>query len=80
MDKNQFEELIMTIINGFNDIKDAINKLEKSLQKSQKNVNIKQNDDYYGIPLNSVHHPNNPEMIASPIHKWDEKIKMWRKN
>jgi len=73
MDKKQFDELIITIINGFNDIKESINDLKLDNKKSN---NIKLSD-YVGIPLSSVHHPENPEMIGDSRRIWSEDKNMW---
>lgn len=80
MDKEQFDELIMTLIQGFSDVKDSIKSLEKiSLNQVEKIPETVYDDDYIGIPLDSVHHPKNPSMMASPTHKWDASVNMWRK-
>jgi len=78
MDKLQFEDLMTTIINGFKDVTDAINKL--NIPSVDKNLGKDYNEsDNIGIPLDSVHHPKNPSMINDPRRVWDGSVNMWRK-
>jgi len=85
MDDKQFEELIITLISGFEGLTNSIKSLGDTLKcggsidisNDMKYNNI--NHDLDGIPLSSVHHPNNPEYKASKEYHWDDKVKMWRK-
>lgn len=80
MDKEQFEELIMTLISGFRSISDSIKELSTNINSIDKKPKIEYDeDDYHGIPIHSAHHPNNPDYTTSKLHYWDKTIKMWRK-
>lgn len=84
MDDKQFEELILTIINSSEAINNSIKSLESTIKNIQPVVDIPSikeyiKDDLDGIPLSSVHHPNNPELRVDKDYHWDEKVKMWRR-
>lgn len=84
MDDKQFDELILTIINSAEAINNSIKSLESTIKDMKINTvdtpkDKEYNMDLEGIPLSSVHHPNNPELIADKAYHWDDKVKMWRR-
>jgi hypothetical protein len=82
MDKEQYEEILLNIIQIGQDLKDKLDNIEKAIKNNDISPNNmlteSKEDDLYGIPLNSVHHPNNPDYISNKKYFWNDKIKMWR--
>jgi len=78
MDDNQFIELINIITTGLESINDNLKKIIDSRPISN-NVVCESKDDYDGIPLSSVHHPDNPEYKNDRSYHWDNEVKMWRR-
>ena len=66
-------ETIETALNNVaNSIKDV------GLQLQSKDGNIKDQDDFGDIPLDSVHHPQNPSYLNDNNFEWKDDINMWR--
>lgn len=81
MTNEQFEELIMTLINGFESINTSIKAMSEKIDKPVEKVieKIINDHDLDGIPLSSIHHPRNPEFINNPGYHWNENLNMWKK-
>lgn len=77
----QHEELILTIIGAADTIRAGLNDVSNAMSNQPvKKGEINSPDmDIRGIPTDSVHHPQNPELSASPWYIWDAGINMWRK-
>ena len=82
MEKEQFEELLMNIIQIGNDIKERLDNIHDKLDNNSsdnKMLTENEEEDLYGIPLNSAHHPRNPDYTSNKNYYWNKEQKMWRK-
>ena len=69
---------VETIETALNNVATAIK--ESSLHLPANDGNMKESgDDFNGIPLDSVHHPQNPRYLNNPLFVWHTDINMWRR-
>jgi len=85
MDKEQFEELLLNIMQIGQDLKNKLDNIEDAIKNNTNVIDNKSddkdgmlNEDLYGIPLDSVHHPNNPDYTSNKKYFWNDELKMWR--